>query len=100
MTVKVMNGAAAIETPLPAEKEVSPADAQPVIKAPAVYIPEETPAADIPRSYRRRRTGSFGDILFVQLILSVLLGAGLWAGKVFGSGEVSALCERIAELFR
>ena len=95
MTVRIMGGQAAV-TPETREEKKEPA-----------AIPDEKPEVGISAPPRisfapgKRRTGlGFGNIVFVQLVLSGLAAAGIWAGITFGSGEVRAVCVRIAELLR
>ena len=129
MTVKIMAGEAAArnyrdpvqdkprEVPLESERSAVTA---PKAEKPVVYIPEqyvrERAAPEhnvpehivpgqpeyVPRSYsrKRRRNMSFGDIVFVQLLVSALLAAGLWAGSTFGGDEIRAVCERVTGLLR
>ncbi len=100
MTVKVMSAGAVTvprEVPVPTER----AEEQPVQET---GQDEAAPYAYTESVYRRaasrRRTVGFGDIVFVQLVLSALLAVGLWAGSAFGSPEISGICARVAELFR
>ena len=114
MTVKIMAGEAAArnyrdpvqdkprEVPLESERSAVTA---PKAEKPVVYIPEHIVPGQpeyVPRSYsrKRRRNMSFGDIVFVQLLVSALLAAGLWAGSTFGGDEIRAVCERVTGLLR
>ena len=67
---------------------------------PIVYTRPEDVYSFPSASSRRRRNGSFGNILFVQLILSALFAVGIWAGGTFGGDDIRAVCESLAELFR
>lgn len=93
MTVKVLSDFTAAAV-IPQEEVVPEKmpDPQKVV-APAVYETVHT-------IRKKRATGGLGDVLFVQLLLSVLLSAGLWAGLRFGSEEIKAICAGITELFR
>ena len=96
MTVRIMPDGTATVVPQ-AEKEqektAEKATEQEFTSAPFVYESLHT-------ERKRKGTGSFGDVVFVQLVLSVILAAGLWAGCTFGSGEIKTICLNLAELFR
>ena len=97
MTVKVMAGEAAVSAPeavRPPEKSVShqPDELFPVTAGEGEYVSRRA-------SHRRHARGSFGDVLFVQLILSVLLAGGVWSGLTFGGDEVREICVSIMKLF-
>ena len=88
MTVKVMAGEAAVERKLPELKETED----------RMYIsPENMYISDNRRKHRAR--GSFGDVLFVQFVLSALLAVGVWAGMTFGDSRITEICTGIADLF-
>lgn len=101
MTVKVMAGEAAVQpvvVPVPevpsregSERELY---AEPEVTAAGedIYVSRRS-------SRRRRARGSFADVLFVQLILSVLLAGGVWSGLTFGGEEVREICVGIMKLF-
>ena len=98
MTVKVMSaGELPRRTvqPVPEQGKSVPEPGE--IEKPVVYVPpQETPHRV---SRRRRVTGSFGDVVFMQLVLSAVLLGALWAGSTFGGAELRELCGRITELF-
>jgi len=97
MTVKVMAGGAAVQPVNAPVPDVSPQER-------AEHVPDVLDygdAAYISRrvSRRRRARGSFGDVLFIQLILSALLAGGVWSGLTFGGDEVREICKSIMKLF-
>lgn len=103
MTVKVMAGETAVHTgtirvPEPYADVKEDTKAGQAAEKPTVYTPEQE--VYIPRYKTSRRRGSFGSVLFMQLLLSALFAFGLWAGCVFGSGDIREVCVRITELFR
>ena len=93
MTVRIMGGQAAVTPEISEKKEET------------AVIPDEKPEISFSVPERvsfaagKRRSGlGFGNIVFVQLVLSGLAAAGIWAGMTFGSGDVREVCVRIAEL--
>ncbi len=90
-----MGGQAAV-TPETIEKKEETA----VIPAEKPEISVSVPARVSFASGKRRSVIGFGNIVFIQLVLSGLAAVGTWAGLTFGSGEVREVCGRIAELFR
>lgn len=105
MTVKVMAGEAAVEAPETARltgKSVRERVADPPVEQKQSDLLWEAGGGEyISRrvSRRRRARGSFGDVLFVQLILSALLAGGVWSGLTFGGDEVREICISIMKLF-
>ena len=100
MTVKVMAGEAAVERKLPELKETENIGGQAGKEEnrERMYIPPENMyISDNRRKHRAR--GSFGDVLFVQFVLSALLAVGVWAGMTFGDSRITEICTGIADLF-
>lgn len=94
MTVQVMSGTAAAEAPAAGIIDKK-------IEKPYVYSPPEAAySAPVRQFAPSRRKAGFGGVLALQLTLSAVLGAGLWAGSVFGDDGVRAVCEEISALFR
>ena len=89
------DGTAAVVHQEEKEQEKTPGKAEEheYLSAPIVYEPLRT-------ARKRKGAGSFGDVMFVQLVLSVIFAAGLWAGCTFGSEEIKTVCLSLTELFR
>ena len=105
MTVNVMTGENGVKKTADAvpEREAKPemtGQADWHAEKPVVYTRPEDVYSFSSIGRRRRSKGSFGNILFVQLILSALFAVGIWAGGTFGGEDIRGVCEGIAELFR
>lgn len=66
---------------------------------PIVYTKSENMYSEHFASARRRKRGSFGNIIFLQLVLSAVIALGVWAGKTFGGEEIRSVCESVIRLF-
>ncbi|MBP3854880.1 MAG: hypothetical protein IK990_04600 [Ruminiclostridium sp.] len=100
MTVKLMtDGSAVSSVQTGTAVRRSGVEEEKLQEKPFVYTADNTVYEPV-HTYRRRKNGSFGDILFAQLILSALLILSVWTGSTFGDPGIKAICESIAELFR
>ncbi len=110
MTVKIMGGEATLEAPLPVkenEREQDfPGDQKTANKPeqpekPAVFMPETDSYITSVRhsAGRSRKSGLFG-VVFAQLVITTLIGVGLWAACALGIGQAGEICERLVQLFR
>lgn len=105
-----MGGEAALEAPIPAKEKERERDIpenpelsgrpeqseKPVVFMPEtdVYIPTVRRSAG-----RARKTGFFG-VVFAQLVMTAVIGIGLWAACALGIGQAGEICERLIGLFR
>ena len=107
MTVKIMGGEAAFDAPIPVKEK----ERKPVIpkeperpekpEKPVVFVPENGEYIQTVRyrSGHSRKPGFFG-IVFAQLVMTTIIGIGLWAACAFGPGQAGEICERLIQLFR
>ena len=102
MTVKVIGSGAALETGAPAGTDENIETSGPEQgHKPVVYVQRtEEYSPDVRYSTGSRKKTGFTGVLFAQLVMTALIGAGFWAASVSGFGQAAELCERLVKLFR
>ena len=94
-------GMSAEKTGIKAEEPIisDPGQAPELQNKPEMYTNVGDVYSEHYSSARRRKIGSFGNIIFLQLIFSAVISFGLWAGNTFGGEEIRSVCTSLILLF-